>query len=71
MYLQQTDGSFLNVKVPSFEEDKNYEDLGIQIFDADNDGDNDIYIVSGGNEFQKGSKAYQDRFYENKGNETL
>lgn len=68
MYLQQTDGSFLNVKVPSFEEDKNYEDLGIQIFDADNDGDNDIYIASGGNEFQKGSKAYQDRFYENKGN---
>ena len=38
------------------------EDLGIQIFDADNDGDQDIYIASGGNEYKDGSQGYEDRF---------
>tara|TARA_B100001059_G_scaffold24048_1_gene19358 strand:- start:3131 stop:6277 length:3147 start_codon:yes stop_codon:yes gene_type:complete len=68
LYIQQKNGAFTKVKVPVFEENKIYEDLGIQIFDADNDGDQDIYIASGGNEFDEGSKAYEDRFYENKGN---
>lgn len=68
MYIQQANGTFKNVQVPTFENDKFYEDLGIQIFDADNDGDQDIYIASGGNEFKEGSQGYEDRFYENKGN---
>ena len=68
MYIQQKKGTFTKYKVPVFVEDKFYEDLGIQIFDADNDGDKDIYIASGGNEFEEGSKGYEDRFYENKGN---
>ena len=68
LYIQQKSGVFTKVKVPVFEENKIYEDLGIQIFDADNDGDKDIYIASGGNEFDGGSKGYEDRFYENKGN---
>ena len=41
--------------------------MGIQIFDADNDGYQYIYIASGGNEFNEGSQGYEDRFYENKG----
>jgi hypothetical protein len=68
LYIQQKNGAFTKVKVPVFEENKIHEDLGIQIFDADNDGDQDIYIASGGNEFDEGSKSYEDRFYENKGN---
>ena len=67
LYIQQENGIFQKVGVPIFEKDKFYEDLGIQIFDADNDGDQDIYIASGGNEFNEGSQGYEDRFYENKG----
>ena len=68
LYIQKKNGIFTKVKVPVFEKNKLYEDLGIQIFDADNDGDQDIYIASGGNEFEEGSEVYEDRFYENKGN---
>jgi hypothetical protein len=67
LYIQQENGIFEKISVPIFEKDKFYEDLGIQIFDADNDGDQDIYIASGGNEFNEGSQGYEDRFYENKG----
>jgi hypothetical protein len=68
LYIQEQNGSFKKVKTPFFKQDRFYEDLGIQIFDADNDGDQDIYVASGGNEFEEGSKGYEDRFYENKGN---
>ena len=71
LYIQQKNGSFRSVEVPAFEKDKFYEDLGIQIFDADNDGDMDLYFASGGNEFNEGSQGYEDRFYENTGDATF
>lgn len=67
MFIQNINGDFDAMVVEDLAQDKYYEDLGIIIFDADKDGDNDFYIASGGNEFKPGSLGYEDRFYENIG----
>lgn len=68
MFFQKTDGSFEQQKFKILLEDRMHEDIGSLIFDADNDGDNDLYIVSGGNEFGPNSPMLQDRLYSNQGN---
>jgi len=63
IYLQEPGGKFhvdsLGVKAS--------EDVGLLLFDADNDTDLDLYCVSGSSEFGKDASKYQDRLYKNNG----
>jgi enediyne biosynthesis protein E4 len=63
IFLQQANGSFKRDSLPV----KEAEDMGILLFDADNDGDQDLYCVSGSSEFKGDKQNYQDRFYRNNG----
>ena len=67
IFFQKSDGSFENIKQEAFFKDRNHEDMGSEIFDADNDGDNDLYVVSGSNECPANHPILQDRLYMNNG----
>ncbi|MBN1143771.1 MAG: VCBS repeat-containing protein [Bacteroidales bacterium] len=66
MYLQTETGAFKEMSGP-WNNDKNFEDTGALLFDADGDGKTDLYVVSGGNDIRKPTEFYQDRLYLNTG----
>lgn len=63
IFIQQKDGSFQESQ--AFEEDADHEDTDAVFFDYDKDGDMDLYVASGGNEFEPTDPLYADRLYEN------
>ncbi|MDN5203160.1 VCBS repeat-containing protein [Fulvivirgaceae bacterium BMA10] len=67
IFKQKSNGQFEKIETPFLEEDKAAEDLGGAFFDADQDGDLDLYVVSGGNEFKPNDPLLQDRLYINHG----
>jgi hypothetical protein len=60
-------GHFSASPQPAFEEDKAAEDAGACLFDADGDGDLDLYVVSGGVRCEPGDRVLCDRLYLNDG----
>mgnify|MGYP002476249072 CR=1 FL=1 len=64
LFLQGEDGYFKPSPLFSFPEDINCTDGDACFFDADGDGDQDLYIASGGyHEYSAGDKALQDLRY--------
>ena len=69
LYRQQTSGKFIESCSDVWGKDKSYEDMGSLFFDYDNDGDKDLYVVSGGGGDVKSEPSLlQDRIYINNGN---
>ena len=67
LFLGQDDGTLRKSPAQPWELDAMCEDIKSVFFDADGDGDDDLYVVSGGSEFIAGAPLYQDRLYVNNG----
>ncbi len=67
--LQQLNGEFIHkpLLIAGQTLHINRKDMGILLFDADVDGDLDLYIASGGYESPPNTVAYQDQLYINNG----
>jgi hypothetical protein len=67
--LQQPGGKFTSKLLPEIigNDVRRPENLGTLLFDADNDGDLDLYMASGSDQFPQDTKNYQDWFYTNDG----
>ena len=73
LYLQTAVGSFIKKEEAVFNNYKNFEDVAVLLFDADGDGDLDLFIGAGGNNVLRGNRAIEHRLYLNdgKGNFTI
>ncbi len=71
--LQQPNGQFIQKYLPETSSEGKPENLGVLLFDADGDGDNDLWCANGSNKFAAQSNRYADQFFVNdgKGNFTL
>src|SRR5690606_11348221 len=68
LYLQEKGGTFVESKQFRDNPSKKFTDADVRFVDVDNDGDLDLYIVSGGyNNYKEDDPALQDRLYLNNG----
>ncbi len=66
IYIQSEKG-FFKKSIDIFVEDSHFEDTAAEFFDADQDGDMDLYVGSGGNHQPQSSGLFRDRLYLNDG----
>ena len=57
--LQKKDGTYFNKRDNDFNKDVIYEDVDVATFDLENDGDLDLYVMSGGNEGIEGDPIFR------------
>ncbi|WP_373513085.1 VCBS repeat-containing protein [Persicitalea sp.] len=67
LWLQQESGVFTQKPQPVFQENELATDTDAVFFDADGDGDQDLFVVSGGYEYLPNDLMLQNRLYKNDG----
>ena len=67
LFIQLASGKYRSSNEILFVKDKISEDMASVFVDVDNDGDQDLYVTSGGSEFSSSSFAMLDRLYLNDG----
>ena len=67
LYIQQSDGRFQSSNDSLFAKHISNEQVDAIFFDADNDGDLDLYVASGGNEYSGQAEELKDHLYLNDG----
>ncbi len=67
LFVQDRRGNFRRNPQDALRRDIIHEDVDAAFFDADSDGDLDLYVVSGGYDFLPEDLALQDRLYLNDG----
>ncbi len=65
LFYQDQNSKFQSVRVKDFILDQGFEDVDAAAFDFDNDGDLDLYVMSGGNDREDGNIMLMDRIYVN------
>ena len=65
--INQGDGRFSAKWTGAFAKDKACEDAGAVFLDADGDGDADLFVAGGSNDFEAGAAENRDRLYLNDG----
>lgn len=66
-FIQNRNGAFRRMDEGTISADAAYEDITAAIFDADGDGDNDLFVGSGGYELLPDDPLLQNRLYINSG----
>jgi hypothetical protein len=67
LFIKGQNGKYTNKRNEAFTRDAGHEDVDAIFLDIDNDRDQDLYVVSGGYEFNIGDPLFADRVYRNDG----
>jgi enediyne biosynthesis protein E4 len=73
LYIQNSNSTFSKKEAAVFKLFADFEDVAVHFFDADKDGDMDLFVGAGGNNVQPNQRELQHRLYINdgKGNFTI